>query len=603
MIKIHFSFDDGSFHFDIKDCFYFSQLVQYFKQKYIKYNPLSKTYPVYDAILANALYLDLQAYDTIDISKEDVQLLEDLIYPKDSKFKKIKLNLDKEFFTLHPPLKGKPPYENFQVDAIRKGLCQNKILYDISVRHGKTYIVCGVIHNLIKNKMIDKIFIICRPEGVENFKVEILRFLGHLFTEDDIGIITTQNREIEDYFNKKILITNYITFRLSCEYYNNLTKSTAKKPKKKTIDFSNWKGKKILITDEGQSLNNYDSLQSHFIHLYKDEFDNIIDMSGSIGFNVLHLYSHAKLLIPESIPYCFSSWTDYIAEKGTGYSKSAIRELRPEKVKEFKEKVLDTVQVSYRDCIQETTMHEKEIFIKMSDKMKEIYRSFIDKEINARIYKQKHELSTQNLKNMFGRLSLVTSDISLLDEEFSKKWKFTDNPKLDILSSLLDKYINEENRKVVLWGSHPKVLENLSKYFKKYNPITIHGQSEIEKEERVAYVNKFNSDNDCKLLICNYVLATSITIKATKNIYFDIPVNSDNFMQSKKRIHGPMQKEEVESIYLLFNNSIDIYIYYNILQDRLAKKNILSNKEEVDLQVYKEIFSAKAESYLQYTGD
>jgi len=603
LIKVYFSFDDGCFHFKIEDCIYFSQLVQLFKQKhYLKYNPKMKTWYTNNAIIANTVNMEIQGYDDIEISEDDKFLLEDLIYPSDQNLKKIKVSIDKDFLERHPPLIGKSPYENFQVEAIKKGVTQNRILYDISVRHGKTYITCGVIYNLLKLSKIDKILIICRPEGVENFKVELLRFLDDVITEDDIGIVTTKNREIEDLFNKKILITNYITFRLTCDYYNKLSKSKAKKPNKKTIDFNKWNGNKLLILDEGQSINSPDSLQSHFVHLYKDDFSNIIDMSGSIGFNILHMYSHAKLLIPNSVPYSYAQWTSYIAEKGTKYSKGAIKELRPDKVKEFKERVIDKVQVSYRNCINETKMHEREIYVKMSDKMKKIYQSFIDKEINDRLYKQEHEITTQNLKNMFGKLSLVTSDISLLEEQFSKNWKITDNPKLDIMSSLLDKYINDENRKVVIWGSHPLVLNMLGDIYKKYNPIVIHGQSEIKKDDRVDWVTKFNSSNEHKLLICNYVLSTSITIKATRQVYWDLPTNSDNFQQSKKRIHGPMQQEEVESIYLMFNNSLDIYVYYNILQNRLAKKNVLSAKEEVDIETYKEVFAAKAESYLSFRG-
>ncbi len=603
MIKVEFSFDDGHFHFKINDCIYFSQLVQLFKQKHhLQYNSKTKSWVTSNAIVANAVFIDVKGYDDIDISEEDTYLLEDLIYPNDDTFKKIKIVADKEFFERHPPLIGKSPYENFQTEAIKKGITQNKILYDISVRHGKTYITCGVINTLLKLNKIDKIFIICRPEGVENFKVELLRFLDTLITEDDIGIITTKNREIEDYFNKKILITNYITYRLTCDYYNKISKSKAKKPTKKSINFSKWGNTRLLILDEGQSINSPDSLQSHFAHLYKDDFCNIIDMSGSIGFNILHLYSHAKLLIPNSIPYSYSQWTSYIAEKGTKFAKGVIKELRPDKVKEFKERVLDKIQVSYRNCIQETEMHEREVYVQMSDKMKKIYRSFIDKEINERLYQQQHELSPSNLKNMFGKLSLVTSDVSLLEEQFSKNWKITDNPKLDIMSSLLDKYINEEGRKVVIWGSHPAVLNKLGEVYKKYNPVVIHGQSEIKKDDRVDWVKRFNEDSKYKLLICNYVLSTSITIKATRQVYWDLPTNSDNFQQSRKRIHGPMQKEEVESIYLMFNNSLDIYIYYNILQNRLAKKTVLSAKEEVDLEVYKEVFAAKAESYLSFRG-
>lgn len=603
MIKVFFSFDDGCFHFKIDECIYFSQIIGLFKQKYhIVYDTIHKTWKTPNAITANAIVLDLQGYDTIDISKEDTYLLEDLIYPNDSNFIKVKRHIDEEFFKKHPPLKGKPPYENYQVEAIKKGVYQNKILYDIAVRHGKTYITCGVIYNLIKLHLIDRILIICRPEGVENFKVEILRFLGDIFNENDIGIVTSNNREIEQFFDKKIIITNYITFRLSGAYYNSLINSKAKKPKKKSIAFSKWGTNRLLILDEGQSINSYDSLQSHYIHLYKDDFSRIIDMSGSIGFNVLHLFSHTKLLVPESIPYSYSEWTNYLAIKGTRYSNGAIRELRPEKVKEFKERVLDKIQVSYRDCIQETDMYEKEIFIQMSDTMKLIYRSFIEQEINELTKNKNHDLTLREIENVFNTLTLVTSDISLLHTDYSKNWKFTDNSKLPILDSLLSDYIDDEHRKVVIWGNHPSILDKLGEHYKKYSPIIIHGQSKIKKEERVDWVQKFNTDPQYKLLICNYVLATSITLNATRQIYWDLPINSDNFLQSRKRIHGPMQKEPVESIYLLFNNSIDIYIYYNILQNRIQKKYLLSAKDEVGLDMYKKVFSAKAESYLHFNG-
>ncbi len=607
MIHCYFSFDDGHFHFKLNDTFYFTQVVELLKKKYhLEYNSLHKTWMSKNAILAQAIYLDLQDYDEVTISEDDRQLIEDMIYPEDDTLKKIKLQPDKELLALHPPLIGKAPFENFQLDAIKKTLSQNRRILDIEMRHGKTFIMCMVLGTLYKLKKIDRIFIIARPEGVENFRLEVLRFLGTLFTEDDIGIVTTKNRKIDDYFDKKIIITNYTTFRLSGDYYNKQSKSTARKPTKKTIDFSKWStGDKFLLLDETQSINSYDSLQSHFIHLYKDDFFYRVGMSGSLGYNYLAYYSQCKFLVPKMIPYCFSEWTSYIADKGTKFSPSAIKEFRPAKLKEFKEQVIDKLQITYKGCIQETENIETITYVRMNDKMKEVYRLFVEKEINNITIRKEMDITGAKLENMFMYLGLVTSDISLLDEKYSKGWKFEDNPKVEITKSLLEKYIDEEGKKVVIWGSHPKVLNQLAEVLKKYNPIVIHGsEGSVKKEERDTYVKKFKTDKKCKVLLASYVLSTSITLtEASRQIYFDVSLNSDNHHQSKKRIHGPTQKELIITNHLLFNNSIDIYIYFEILQDRLRKKTVIGSKEKLSHEDYRKVFNAKAESYLSYRPD
>lgn len=604
MIKVYCNFTDGLFHIKIgKDCLYFTQVVELLRSRYyLKYNEKSYSWTSASAITIKAVVCDLESYDVVHISEEDKDLLNDLLYPIDEDFKKTKIIPDKELMTLHPPLVGKFPYENFQPEAIKKGLIQNRIILDIDMGHGKTYIVCMIIGTLLKQNKIDKILIIARPEGVENFRLELLRFLGTIITENDIGIVSTDDRKIENYFDKKIIITNYITYRLSGDYYNKAkTKSTAKKPTNKTIDFSKWGSSRLLLIDEAQSINSYDSLQSHFVHLYKDDFYRRISMSGSLGYNFLHYYSQIKFHLPKSIPYSYSVWTDYVAEKGTYFSKTAISKIKPDKVKEFKERLIDSLQVTYRNCIELPEHMDDIIYVRMTDKMKKLYKEFVANELHRIAIEREKEVDGNILENSFGTFTLMTSDPSLLD---IPNWKFEDNPKTQVLESLVEKYM-EEGRKIVIWGSHPKVLNTIAEYFKKYKPYVVHGdlKTSIKKSKRHDTVEDFKKSVDRNILISSYVLSTSINItEATRQIYFDLPLDSDNFSQSKKRIYRQGQKEPVITHYLLLNNTVDIYIWFCILHAKDLKKKTLSSKQTLELDDYKEVFNAKAESYLDYKG-
>ena len=603
-IKVSFNFNTGLFDFNIKDCEYFTTVVETLRKKYhCSYNKYTKIWSSKSALNTFSIMEELRDIDTVIISEDDELLIEDLVYQDDPTFKRVKLGLSKELIERHPPVIGKHPNENFQLEAAKKGIIQNKIIYDISMGHGKSYIFCMVYGSLLLQNRIGNCLIICKPEGVENIRLEILKFLDGIITADDIAVVTTANRNIEDYFDKKIIITNYITFRLSGSYYNKLkNKSEAKKPTKPAIDFDKWGKNLFLLLDEPQKINDYKSLQSHFIHLYGQYFERMMLMSGTLGYKFLHYFSSCKLLLPNTLPYSLSEWTSYVAVRGTKFSDYAVKELREEKVKEFKEKVLDKLQVTYRDCIELPEAIDDLIYIQMSDKMKKLYRAFIEKEIDELDRRRSGKVGLPDLKNCFGRLSMFTSDPSLVK---GISWKFEDNPKIDIIESLLDQYISDENRKVIIWSNHPTVINKLAEVLKKYKPIVIHGdeKTSVKRQDRNSLVEEFKKSKTQNLLICSYVLATSINIvESTRQIYFDIIPDNDTFNQSKKRIHRIGQKEPVISHYLLFNNSIDIYIWEEVLQSKENVKNTLSSKEELSLEDYKSIFNRSRESYLTYRG-
>jgi hypothetical protein len=503
------------------------------------------------------------------------------------------------FISKHPPLKGVLGKEDFQLQAMKKCIEKNRVILDIMVRHGKTYIVCGMLYSMFEKKEVDAILIICRPEGMENFKIEILNLLSDYITEDDIVLITRENRDFKKYFtSKKVIITSYNTFRLSGAYYHRKEyKRTVQKPSLKAIDFSQWNTKRIMILDEAQSIHNYDSLQSHYCHLYKDFFEKRVIMSGTFGYKFFHYFSLIKFLLPSMLPYSFSQWLNYISKKGLRPSeKYKIENFLPDKVKEFKDHCIDKVQVSFKDCLPFTKNNEIPIYISMTEKMRTLYQKFIENEIKD-ILKDSLVIRANTMKGKFPYLVQITSDPSLIQEKFNiGNWKLEDNPKVEILESLLQKHCKEQNEKIIVWCKYPRLINPLVDYFSSYKPYKIHGnvKTSVKREDRIEELEDFKKSKTRNILFSNQVLSTSISItEATIQIFFDLPLDNDPFEQCKARITGPLQKKETMTYYLLFNNSMDIYIRENLLSTKQGVKDILSSKEELDLDDYKEIFNAK----------
>ena len=57
------------------------------------------------------------------------------------------------------------------------------------------------------------------------------------------------------------------------------------------------------------------------------------------------MYSLCKFLVPQRIPYSFSEWKNLVSKDQWG------RELNEDKVKEFKENVIDELMVTYHNCV------------------------------------------------------------------------------------------------------------------------------------------------------------------------------------------------------------------------------------------------------------
>ena len=92
---------------------------------------------------------------------------------------------------------------------------------------------------------------------------------------------------------------------------------------------------------------------------------------------------------------------------------------------------------------------------------------------------------------------------------------------------------------------------------------------------------------------------TSISItECCRQIYWDLPLNSDDFEQSIERPRGPMQKETVETNILLFSKSVDIYTWFEILCKKSNVRKAILEKDTLSTQDLKKILNPDKRYYV-----
>jgi len=133
----------------------------------------------------------LEEFDTVTIINE-ASFRSKVNEEKETKFVRSSLN---SFYIKCPPVIGKFPYENYQLDYVKKGISQNRLAYFLGMGLGKTYITINVLNHLFNDKKITHALIVAPTEGIYNWKHELLLFNSFNLTSEDIYIANVKNRD------------------------------------------------------------------------------------------------------------------------------------------------------------------------------------------------------------------------------------------------------------------------------------------------------------------------------------------------------------------------------------------------------------------------
>jgi SNF2 family DNA or RNA helicase len=582
------------------------------------------------------LIIELKDIDEVEVHPFVIKLIEEAKITE-LEIKKVRPDFDSTLLK-YLPLKGKHPYENYQIEDIKQVTSYNRHGCFWHMGTGKSFCVSYILTFLFKYNKIDRAIILAPPDGLTNIMLEILKFNNNMFTEHDFFIASRFNKEIFERTDYKILLCTYSTWLVLQKHF--YIKSESKKKKRhnhklvpitleeikadmpkcfetQTIDFNKHWGtnnNKLIMLDESHLIANPNSKISKYLHLYKNLFEYRYEFSGTPFDKYEKLYSQIKFLDDNLLPKTYNQWLMKIAICGNRFNTHAITKYKPDQVDKFLNYISPYVVRRGKEVLDLPEHIMKKNYVEMNDLQLKIYHMLIDMEMYNQDQKY-HEIDFGRVFNSFPYLIQACDNPCLLQNKLENKynyryfdelinaiklWKFEDHPKLEVTDYLIDKYIKEENRKMILWSYHPQTIDQLTAYYnKKYHPLHIHGQMKgVSANNHMQVIDdtvqQFKTDPDRHLLIASStVLQRAKTItEATRQIYFDRPFKFIEFNQSSSRIYRAGTTEPVITNILIFRNSLDIHVD-DIIEQKTEIDKVLIQKKYLTVDEIKSVFEGK----------
>jgi SNF2 family DNA or RNA helicase len=332
-----------------------------------------------------------------------------------------------------------------------------------------------------------------------------------------------------------------------------------------------------------------------------------------------------RFLHEDSVARDYYDFLRGIAVLGTKFSQYAIDYYKDDQVKDFLASVEYLIdRQKTKGNIELPPVVFEPIRCQMPPKQENLYRSIADQVLTAIRMEENGRVTLHKLQNKFPYLSLVLHDPCVLqegtlDEKLAENpnkesimnqlesWKIEDNGKFSVAASLIEQYA-EEDRKIILWSGHPKIIDNLYEIFSKYKPYRLHGQTVVNKgestaERNAAICNGFLTDKDSRLLIANYdCLSTAVNlIEVTRMIFWDRSFDASTYIQALKRANRIGSTEPLVVNDLIFFNSIEEFqnteiearLTFNddLWESGKNARNVLDNRDILSLSEVKNILA------------
>ena len=233
-------------------------------------------------------------------------------------------------------------------------------------------------------------------------------------------------------------------------------------------------------------------------------------------------------------------------------------------LRRLKDDVLDLPEKTYVDEYVELTSKQAKIYCEVSEEIKEN----IDK----------IKCAPNPLAELI-RMRQATGYTGILSTTIKE------SAKLDRMEELVEEAVNS-GKKVVVFSNWTQMTTPIAKRLEKYNPAVITG--EINADTRQLMVDKFQTDNRCKVIIgTSGAMGTGITLTAgTVEIFLDEPWNMALKEQCVDRCHRIGQKNNLTVYTIMAKNTIDervhdIVLSKGELSDAIVDGKITQNKEQI----------------------
>lgn len=609
-------FYKGKYAIKISNTEYFQDCVEILKQNYATFDPKLKLWlmPTHqlDSLRFDASSID-EEVEMSALAKDSYQKYEESLRELDFATSRRVLDWNLLWFR---PLKGKHPYEDYQLIDLRKALHQNRFLFFWEMGLGKSYVTAALLTFLKKYDNVNKALIFSTRIGLYNLQAELLKF-SKTIDPKRMKVLSSRtlskNKFVFDNDDYDYYILSYDMFKtISDAYYcrEKNVRTVNTEYRKSYMPIKEWFGNSntAVFLDECHMLSHHKSRRSQIMLQNIDEFKYRYLFTGTLADKYEKLYMPSRLLDKSLVDgYGFGDWLSKYATLGTRFSKFAVANWNINKINELNKLLLEKYGSKrlMKECLDLPPDYEKTLSIDMSPEQRFIYEAFSNQ--GMAFIKERSEAGAfqRNALNMFQFFQIAVDNPSRLKESEAYE-RFTpelkkavdsfkykkDFAKLELIDNIISEHVDEKDQKGILWYIHPMTAQSLGDYYAKYNPTLI--TSDLKEDQRFAIIEKFLKDQSSKLLIASiYLLNTSVTLTECKwQVYVENTYDYTMYSQSRGRIFRPGQDEETFTYFVLYNDSID-----NVQRKNLESKGelltSLMNKKFIEQYEWRELFNMK----------
>ena len=611
----------------------FQACVAGLKNRKFRWDPKTKQWRLPIPLVPDDLYDVLMMFtDKVyypDTVKETVKNWYNILPSELKTFDKVE-NVNFTDYVNFPPIKGKAPFENYQAEDVIRAVSQNRFLFNWEMGLGKSWATAFVYEYLKAHHNCQKMILFTSKIGTYNLAKEMDKFCKHTDV-NDVAVFSSvksfdnfkktlpkelkkDNRKIFNFpeiNNKKILVFAYDAWKIVAKEYGD-------KPLGRTnnIPLENFfQGTtRLMCNDECQKLSNPKSDRSKMIFRYLRSFDFRYDFSATPADKPEKLYSVAYTLDPKLTFFLkYDDWIDKYNDRGTYFSKYAINKSRwhMDEIDLLNRNMLPySAKRNAADCLDLPTLRMmKPIMISMDDTQTKIYREAVNELINKAIQNGADNYGLADaVRDAFVSIQTLLENPNVMGpdntsntfsphiKELCGKYNYSKNfAKLEVVDDILEEEF-ENDRRGIIWFTHPKTMDSLKERYKNLKPICI--EAELRDEERDALVEEFKKDPTHKILIASInIMNTSVTVnEATFAVYLENTYSYENYFQSMGRIYRIGQKEEVHIWHMYYEGTTNIYSKMALDKKQDLVKGLFSDKRiALSMDEIRDIFMGEAD--------
>ena len=329
----------------------------------------------------------------------------------------------------------------------------------------------------------------------------------------------------------------------------------------------------MIICDESQRIKTHDSKQSRAIHKLGDLARYKLILSGTpVHNNAIDIWSQYRFLDASVFGEQFWAFKNHYCQMGGFNNKQIVR------YRDLDGLIAKEHSIAFRITKEEAIDLPEQTFevrnIEMSAKERKLYDTL--KRDSVADLESGGQISATTVLTRLLRLQQLTGGFLVKDD--SDKPELVSTAKLDALKDIIEDYVVEAGKKLVVFARFIAEVEAIIKLAEKTLPkgkkaVSIYGA--IKKEDRGGIVKQFQTDADTVLFIGQIDTAgTGITLTAADTcVYYSKNYNYATYEQSLSRIHRIGQRNVCTYIDLVVQDSVDEKI-----TKALRKKEDLATK-------------------------